>query len=55
MQLDKQGNSLVVEVQGKAAHGARPEQGINAVSIMMDNNVFIFIICSFLVYNIVGL
>ena len=32
----KQGNSFVVEVQGKAAHGARPEQGINAVSIMMD-------------------
>ena len=27
---------MVVEVQGKAAHGARPELGLNAISIMMD-------------------
>ena len=32
----KQGNSLAVEVKGKAAHGAHPELGINAISIMMD-------------------
>ena len=32
----RQGNSMVVEVQGKAAHGARPELGLNAISIMMD-------------------
>ena len=32
----RQGNSLAVEAKGKAAHGARPELGINAISIMMD-------------------
>ncbi len=32
----KQGTSLVVEAEGLAAHGARPELGLNAVSIMMD-------------------
>ena len=32
----KQGNSIAVEVQGKAAHGARPELGLNAISIMME-------------------
>ncbi len=32
----KQGNSIAVEVKGKAAHGAHPELGLNAISIMMD-------------------
>lgn len=32
----KQGSSLVLEAHGKAAHGAFPEEGLNAVSIMMD-------------------
>ena len=32
----RQGNSLAVEAKGKAAHGARRELGINAISIMMD-------------------
>ncbi len=32
----KQGSSLVLETEGKAAHGAHPELGINAISIMMD-------------------
>ena len=32
----KQGNSLVIEVKGQAAHGARPQLGVNAISIMMD-------------------
>jgi len=30
------GRSLEVSVRGKAAHGARPEQGVNAVSVLMD-------------------
>ncbi len=30
------GKSLEITVGGKAAHGAKPEQGINAISIMMD-------------------
>lgn len=32
----KQGASLVVETFGTAAHGAHPELGLNAVSILMD-------------------
>ena len=32
----KQGSALVLEAHGKAAHGAHPEEGLNAVSIMMD-------------------
>lgn len=32
----KQGSSLIVEAKGKAAHGAYPQLGLNAVSIMLD-------------------
>ncbi|MBQ6315709.1 MAG: dipeptidase PepV [Mogibacterium sp.] len=32
----KQGASLVVETKGVAAHGAHPQLGLNAISIMMD-------------------
>ena len=32
----KQGSSMVIEAKGTAAHGAHPELGLNAVSIMMD-------------------
>lgn len=32
----KQGSSLVLESYGKAAHGAHPQEGLNAVSIMFD-------------------
>lgn len=32
----KQGAALVVEARGKAAHGAHPELGLNAASIMFD-------------------
>ena len=32
----KQGSSLVIETEGVAAHGAHPELGLNAVSILMD-------------------
>lgn len=32
----KQGNSLVVEAKGMAAHGAHPDLGLNAISIMME-------------------
>ena len=32
----KQGSSLVIEATGKAAHGAHPDLGLNAVSILMD-------------------
>ena len=32
----RQGNSLAVEASGKAAHGAHPELGLNAISIMME-------------------
>ena len=32
----KQGSSLVIETEGKAAHGAHPQLGLNAVSILMD-------------------
>lgn len=32
----KQGSSLVVETAGVSAHGAFPEKGLNAISIMMD-------------------
>ena len=32
----KQGSSLVVEAFGTAAHGAHPDLGLNAVSILMD-------------------
>lgn len=32
----KQGSSMVIESFGTAAHGAHPELGINAISIMMD-------------------
>lgn len=31
----KQGSSLVIEAAGKAAHGAHPEKGLNAISIIM--------------------
>ena len=31
----KQGSSLCIEAAGKAAHGAHPESGLNALSIMM--------------------
>ncbi len=30
------GKSLEVTVQGKSAHGAKPEQGINAISVMIE-------------------
>lgn len=30
------GKSLEISVEGKAAHGARPEEGVNAISILMD-------------------
>ena len=30
------GKSLEIAVQGVSAHGARPELGVNAVSVMMD-------------------
>ena len=36
LKAKKQGSSLVVEAEGKAAHGAHPEEGLNAVSILMD-------------------
>lgn len=32
----KQGSSLVVESTGVAAHGAHPDKGLNAISILMD-------------------
>ena len=32
----KQGSSLIVEAFGTAAHGAHPQLGLNAVSILMD-------------------
>lgn len=32
----KQGSSLIIEAKGKAAHGAHPQLGLNAISIMMD-------------------
>ena len=32
----KQGNSLTIEVKGSAAHGARPQLGLNSISIMME-------------------
>lgn len=32
----KQGSALSIEVKGKASHGARPDQGLNAISIMME-------------------
>ena len=32
----KQGSALVVEAEGTAAHGAHPELGLNAVSILME-------------------
>ncbi len=31
----KQGSSLVIEAYGRTAHGARPELGLNAISILM--------------------
>ena len=36
LRTKRQGSSLVIESEGKAAHGAHPELGLNAVSIMMD-------------------
>ena len=30
------GRSLEISVRGKAAHGSKPEQGVNAISILMD-------------------
>lgn len=36
LRAKKQGSSLVIEAEGKAAHGAHPELGVNAISIMMD-------------------
>ena len=32
----KQGSSLVLEAKGRAAHGAHPHLGLNAISILMD-------------------
>jgi succinyl-diaminopimelate desuccinylase len=32
----RQGNSLVIEAEGIAAHGAHPDLGLNALSIMME-------------------
>ncbi len=32
----KQGSSLVITAEGLAAHGAHPDLGLNAISIMMD-------------------
>ncbi|MBE6018921.1 MAG: dipeptidase PepV [Clostridiales bacterium] len=36
LKAKKQGTSLVIEAFGTAAHGAHPELGLNAVSILMD-------------------
>ena len=36
LKAKKQGSSLVIEAFGSAAHGAHPELGLNAVSILMD-------------------
>ena len=36
LKTKRQGSSLVIEAFGTAAHGAHPELGLNAVSIMMD-------------------
>lgn len=36
LRTKKQGSSLVIEVTGKAAHGSTPENGLNAVSILME-------------------
>lgn len=36
LKTKKQGPSLVVEASGVAAHGAHPDLGLNAVSILMD-------------------
>ncbi len=36
LKTKKQGSSLVIEAEGKAAHGAHPEEGLNAVSVLMD-------------------
>ena len=35
MKSKKQGSSLVLEAEGKAAHGAHPDAGLNAISILM--------------------
>ena len=36
LKTKKQGSSLVIEAFGLAAHGAHPDLGLNAVSILMD-------------------
>lgn len=36
LKTKKQGSSLIIEVFGTAAHGAHPDLGLNAVSILMD-------------------
>ena len=36
LKTKKQGSSMIIEAYGVAAHGARPDAGLNAVSIMMD-------------------
>lgn len=36
LRTKRQGSSLVIESEGVAAHGAHPDLGLNAVSIMMD-------------------
>ena len=36
LKTKKQGSALVIEAEGVAAHGARPELGLNAVSIIME-------------------
>ncbi len=36
LRTKKQGSSLVAEAFGEAAHGAHPDLGLNAVSILMD-------------------
>ena len=36
LKAKKQGPALVIEASGKAAHGARPEDGLNAISVLMS-------------------
>lgn len=36
VKITRAGKSLVVETKGKSAHGAKPYEGLNAISIMLD-------------------